>query len=209
MLVPRRLAWRLGIPRRGGVAPLPRLPRLAATSPGLGVNDDPAGVTLQDCVDALVADIDTLGTDGITLVGHSWSGYVIADAVPAVAARLRRAVFWSAFAPDNDRSLYDEVPPDYQQLFAQLAAASAGNTVALPLPHLHRPAGQRPRLPGRRRAAELRPVRRRRRAASGRIRLAPLRRAHQRDAGQGPGSHESLFTRPAELADALAAAETG
>ena len=63
----------------------------AATSPGLGVNDDPAGVTLQDCVDALVADIDTLGTDGITLVGHSWGGYVIAGAVPAVAARLRRA----------------------------------------------------------------------------------------------------------------------
>jgi len=27
-----------------------------------------------------------------------------------------------------------EVPPDYQQLFTQLAAASADNTVALPLP---------------------------------------------------------------------------
>jgi hypothetical protein len=34
-------------------------------------------------------------------------------------------VFWSAFAPEKDGSLYDEVPPDYQRLFAQLADASA------------------------------------------------------------------------------------
>jgi pimeloyl-ACP methyl ester carboxylesterase len=86
----------------------------AVTSPGLGVNEDPTGLTLRDCVDALVADIDKLGADGITLVGHSWGGYVIAGAAPAVAAHLRRIVFWSAFAPETGRSLYDEVPPDYQ-----------------------------------------------------------------------------------------------
>lgn len=209
----------------------------AATSPGLGVNDDPAGVTLQDCVDALVADIDTLGTDGITLVGHSWGGYVIAGAVPAVAARLRRAVFWSAFAPDNDRSLYDEVPPDYQQLFAQLAAASAGNTVALPLP-VFQGAFMNDADPATAEVihAQLRPQPYRT------FTDPPVNGHAYRDAGvplsyvlsaddvalppgeygwhrfaerisatpvKAPGSHESLFTRPAELADALAAAETG
>jgi thioesterase domain-containing protein len=106
----------------------------AATCPGLGVNDDPAGLALDECVSALVADIENLGANGITLVGHSWGGYVIGGATPAVAARLRRVVFWSAFVPEAGRSLHDEVPPEVQQLFAQLAGSSADNTVALPLP---------------------------------------------------------------------------
>jgi hypothetical protein len=45
----------------------------------------------------------------------------------------RRLVFWSAFVPEASRSLYDEVPPDYQGLSAQLAGASADNVVALPV----------------------------------------------------------------------------
>ena len=105
----------------------------AATSPGLGVNDDPAGQALDECVSALVADIDKLGTDGITLVGHSWGGYVIAGAAPRLKDRLSRLVFWSAFVPAAGRSLHDEVPPAYQQLFAQLAGASDDNVVPMPL----------------------------------------------------------------------------
>jgi pimeloyl-ACP methyl ester carboxylesterase len=69
----------------------------------------------------------------ITLVGHSWGGYVIAGAAPRLKDRLSRLVFWSAFVPAAGRSLYDEVPPSYQQLFAQLAGASDDNVVALPL----------------------------------------------------------------------------
>lgn len=105
----------------------------ATTCPGLGVNDDPSGVTLADCVAKLVADVEALDGDGITLVGHSWGGYVIAGATPALAARLKRVVFWSAFVPEAGRPLYDEVPPPYQQLFDQLAGSSSDNTVVLPL----------------------------------------------------------------------------
>jgi pimeloyl-ACP methyl ester carboxylesterase len=68
----------------------------------------------------------------VTLVGHSWGGYVAAGAAPAVASRLRKVVFWSAFVPEAGRSLYDEVPPDYQELFTQLAQASGNNSVAMP-----------------------------------------------------------------------------
>jgi pimeloyl-ACP methyl ester carboxylesterase len=105
----------------------------APTSPGLDVNDDPRGITLADCVDALVDHVERSDRTGVTLVAHSWGGYVIAGAAPRLASRLARIVFWSAFVPESGRSLYDEVPPDYQALFDQLAAASADNTVTLPL----------------------------------------------------------------------------
>ncbi|MDP9444815.1 MAG: alpha/beta hydrolase [Actinomycetota bacterium] len=89
----------------------------APTSPGLGVDDDPRGVTLADCVDALVDHVERSDRTDVTLVGHSWGGYVIAGAAPRLASRLRRIVFWSAFVPEAGRSLYDEVPPEYQGLF--------------------------------------------------------------------------------------------
>ncbi len=105
----------------------------ALTCPGLGVNDDPRGVTLADCVDAVVAAVESSDARDITLVGHSWGGYVIAGAAPRLKDRLSRLVFWSAFVPDAGRSLHDEVPPAYQQLFAQLAGASDDNVVPMPL----------------------------------------------------------------------------
>jgi pimeloyl-ACP methyl ester carboxylesterase len=105
----------------------------AVTSPGLGIDDDPRGVTLADCVDALVAHVESTDRRDVVLVGHSWGGYVIAGAAPRLADRLVGLVFWSAFVPEAGRSLHDEVPPPYQELFASLAAASDDHTVALPL----------------------------------------------------------------------------
>ena len=49
-----------------------------------------------------------------------------------MASRLRKVVFWSAFVPAAGRTLFDEVPPAYQQLFEQLAQASGNNSIALP-----------------------------------------------------------------------------
>jgi pimeloyl-ACP methyl ester carboxylesterase len=105
----------------------------APTSPGLGVDDDPRGVTLADCVDALVAHVESTDRTDVTLVGHSWGGYVVAGAAPRLAGRLKRIVFWSAFVPETGRSLCDEVPPDVRALFTQLAEASGDNTLSLPL----------------------------------------------------------------------------
>jgi pimeloyl-ACP methyl ester carboxylesterase len=105
----------------------------APTCPGLGINDDPRDVTLADCVDAVVSHVEESGVGDITLVGHSWGGYVIAGAAPRLATRLKGLVFWSAFVPEAARSLYVEVPPNYQELFTHSAGASADNTVSLPL----------------------------------------------------------------------------
>ncbi len=109
----------------------------APTSPGLAVDDDPRGVTLTDCVDALVDHVERSDRTEVTLVAHSWGGYVAAGAAPRLADRLSRIVFWSAFVPEAGRSLLDELPPEYQAMFEQLAASSPDNTITLPLEVFH------------------------------------------------------------------------
>jgi pimeloyl-ACP methyl ester carboxylesterase len=104
----------------------------APTLPGLADGDDPTRNSLADVVQAVVDLIENEDLHDVILVGHSWGGYPITGAAPAVASRLSKLVYWSAFVPAAGRSLYDEVPPPYQQLFAGQAEASGNNTVALP-----------------------------------------------------------------------------
>jgi thioesterase domain-containing protein len=204
----------------------------AVTSPGLGVNDDPTGVRLKDCVDSLVSDVRNLRTGDITLVGHSWGGFVIAGATPALSAHLARVVFYSAYVPDEGGSLYDEVPPEYQQLFTTLAEASSDNTVTLPLPAFQSAfMNDADASVGQVVHAQLRPQPYRtftdapvagtdyRTAgvplsyilAEDDVSLPPGQYGWSRfpqrigvDAVSVPGGHEALFTRPRELATALA-----
>lgn len=102
------------------------------TLPGLADGDDPTGLTLADTSRAVVELIEREDLHDVRLVGHSWGGYVITGAAPAVADRLRKLVYWSAFVPAEGRSLFDEVPPHYQELFTAVAGASGNNTVTLP-----------------------------------------------------------------------------
>jgi pimeloyl-ACP methyl ester carboxylesterase len=105
---------------------------LTPTLPGLRDGDDPRRHTLADVTSYVAGLIEEEDLHDVTLVGHSWGGYVIAGAAPAIASRLRKLVFWSAFVPAAGRSLYDEVPPSYQELFNQLAQASGDNSIAMP-----------------------------------------------------------------------------
>ncbi|MGW1346268.1 alpha/beta fold hydrolase [Kribbella sp. NPDC002412] len=105
---------------------------LTPTLPGLADGDGPTSYTLTDVVDSVVELVEREDLHDVTLVGHSWGGYVIAGAAPRLAPRLRKLVFWSAFVPAEGRSLYDEVPPHYQALFDGQAAASGNSSVAMP-----------------------------------------------------------------------------
>ncbi|TCC08256.1 alpha/beta fold hydrolase [Kribbella soli] len=105
---------------------------LTPTLPGLQDGADPTPHTLTDVVDSVVELVESEDLRDVTLVGHSWGGYVIAGAAPRLAPRLRKLVFWSAFVPAEGRSLYDEVPPNYQALFDGQAQASGNNSVAMP-----------------------------------------------------------------------------
>ena len=208
----------------------------APTCPGLGIDDDPRGVTLAGCIDSVVSQVEASFAVDVTLVGHSWGGYVIAGAAPRLASRLKALVFWSAFVPQSGVPLYDEIPPSYQELFSSLAGSSEDNTVAMPL-EVFQGAFMGDADPAAAAAVHsvLRPQPFRTftdppadeayhslgiplhyvlssedvalppgefgwdRFAE-RIKVSPVR---------VPGSHESMFTRPAELAGALAQAATG
>ncbi|MEV7679092.1 alpha/beta hydrolase [Streptomyces sp. NPDC088341] len=105
---------------------------LAPTSPGLGIDDDPRGVTLADCADALVDQVERRNLYDVTVVAHSWGGYVVGGAERRLAKRLKQAVFYSAFVPRAGESLQDALPPEMAALFDELSRASDDNTVSLP-----------------------------------------------------------------------------
>ena len=105
---------------------------LTTTLPGLHDGDDPTRYHLRDCVDAVVELVEREDLRDVTLVGHSWAGYPITGATPRLAPRLRKLIYWSALVPAAGKSLYDEVPPHFQELFSERAAASGNNSVALP-----------------------------------------------------------------------------
>jgi pimeloyl-ACP methyl ester carboxylesterase len=102
------------------------------TLPGLTDGADPREHTLADVVDAVVRTVEDQDLRDVTLIGHSWGGYPITGAAPRLAGRLRKLIYWSAFVPAVGRSLFDEVPPEYQGLFAAQAEASGNNSVTLP-----------------------------------------------------------------------------
>lgn len=106
---------------------------LTPTLPGLHDGDDPTRYHLSDVADAVVALVEGEDLRDVTLVAHSWGGYPMTAAAPRLAGRLKKIVYWSAFVPAAGRSLYDEVPPPYQEMFTGLAAASGNNSVAMPL----------------------------------------------------------------------------
>lgn len=82
---------------------------LAVNLPGRGDSPaDLAAVTLTDCADEVVKQIEEAGLERVMLVGHSMAGVT----VPAVAERLgsdriARMVFLAAFVPPNGSSIAD------------------------------------------------------------------------------------------------------
>lgn len=96
---------------------------------GNGVNK---AVTHDDCVTSIRDYIVERDLSDVVLLGHSFGGTVIARVAEEVPDRLRRLIFWNAFVPEQSNSLLDECPPNYRDLFAQLAEASEDNTVLLP-----------------------------------------------------------------------------
>jgi pimeloyl-ACP methyl ester carboxylesterase len=105
---------------------------LTPTLPGLHDGDDPTRYQPSDVVDAIVTLIENEDLSDVTLVAHSWGGYPATGAAARLAPRLRRIVGSSAFVPGAGRTLFDERPPTYQELFTSQAAASGNNSVPLP-----------------------------------------------------------------------------
>ncbi len=200
----------------------------APTLPGLADGDDPTTFHLSDVVDFVVDHVDRHDLTDVTLVGHSWGGYPITGAAPRLGARLTKVVYWSAFVPAEGASLMDEVPPPYVELFTQLAEASGTNSVAMPFEvfaggfmndapedvqrTVHSLLLPQPMNFFRETVAPLPDsIDRSYVLATEDVALPPgewawAPRFPERlgvTATTTPGSHEALFTRPSELADAI------
>jgi pimeloyl-ACP methyl ester carboxylesterase len=87
------------------------------TSPGLHPGDPARGVTVQSCVDSLVDYLEAEDLRDVTLVAHSWGGFVASGAAPRVADRLGHLVMVSAFVPAVGESLLDLVPTSHASRF--------------------------------------------------------------------------------------------
>jgi pimeloyl-ACP methyl ester carboxylesterase len=103
----------------------------APTLPGRGPGASLA-ITFQDLADAVSGFVLERGLEGVALVGHSGGGPIVRKAAEKLGGRLSRLVYLSPLLSSNGQTVLDSVPPAYGDLFRQMAAASADNTVTAP-----------------------------------------------------------------------------
>jgi pimeloyl-ACP methyl ester carboxylesterase len=102
------------------------------TLAGHGPDAQKAGIRHQDCVDSLVNYVKERDLRDIIMVGHSWGGNMLCGAAPLLQDRVQRLIFWNAFVLNDGESLLDVMPENFRQLFAHLAAASPERTITVP-----------------------------------------------------------------------------
>lgn len=104
------------------------------TYPGHSPGSSRAGVTHDDYVTAVTNFITRQELRDIVLVGHSFGGSVISRVSQLIPERLKRLVFHTAFVVEDGGSVNDNLAPEQAALFAESASASPDNTVECPWP---------------------------------------------------------------------------
>jgi pimeloyl-ACP methyl ester carboxylesterase len=104
----------------------------APTYPGHSPGADRAGITHDDYVAAVTRYIERHELRDVILVGHSFGGSVVSRVSEVVPERLKRLVFHTAFVLEDGTSVNDNIASDQTALFAQSAGASPDNTVECP-----------------------------------------------------------------------------
>lgn len=102
-------------------------PTLAGNRPG----DDRATIGLADAIDSLARYLEHKELSDVRLVGHSYGGMVISGVADRLTGRIRRLVYVNAFVPLDGECLQDMTPSHYATLF-DAAAAANGNALMLP-----------------------------------------------------------------------------
>ncbi|MFT4396690.1 alpha/beta fold hydrolase [Gordonia lacunae] len=93
-------------------------PAVAVDLPGRGRRGDVdlRGVTLGDCAQAILDDIEAAGLDDeIVLVAHSFAGVSVPRVMPVLAPRLRSVVFLSAVVPPDGTRVLDQIDPGVRE----------------------------------------------------------------------------------------------
>ncbi len=115
-------AWQRVTPilNAGGLVTL--TPQLRATG------DDrtpPAQVSLVDWIGDVTDFVADHGLQDVTLVAHSFAGYVAAGVLGRDTSRVRTAVFLDGVLPQPDRSWFDVMGPDVETFMSELAREGA------------------------------------------------------------------------------------
>lgn len=100
------------------------------TLPGLADGDERAGLRLSDAVDHVVAEVSRRDLSAVVLVGHSWGGYVITGAAHQLAGRLAKVIYYNAVVPARGTAMVDE-NAEYAALARAGIEASPDGTVSL------------------------------------------------------------------------------
>jgi pimeloyl-ACP methyl ester carboxylesterase len=97
----------------------------AVDLPGRGSRSDVdlRSVTLTDCAEAILRDVDDAGLSDIVLVAHSFAGVSVPRVMAALAPRLRHVVFLSAVVPEDGTRVLDQIDPGVR---AAVEASIAG-----------------------------------------------------------------------------------
>jgi pimeloyl-ACP methyl ester carboxylesterase len=104
----------------------------APTYPGHWPGAARAGIRHDDYVAAVTRFIEGRDLRDVVLVGHSFGGSVVSRVAQVIPERLKRLVFHTAFVVEDGTSVNDNLAPEQTVLFARSAKASPDNTVECP-----------------------------------------------------------------------------
>jgi pimeloyl-ACP methyl ester carboxylesterase len=104
----------------------------APTYPGHAPGAPRRGIRHDDYVDAVVRFVEGRDLRDIVLVGHSFGGSVVSRVSQRIPHRIKRLVFHTAFVLEDGTSVNDNIAADQTEIFARSARQSPDNTVSCP-----------------------------------------------------------------------------
>jgi pimeloyl-ACP methyl ester carboxylesterase len=107
------------------------VPSIAPTLAGHGPADDRLQVTHDDYVGSVIGALDDAG-DAAVLVGHSFGGSVVSRVAELRPERCQGLVYCSAFVPRDGESVADSLPAEFIEFLEQASAAREDRAIELP-----------------------------------------------------------------------------
>lgn len=100
----------------------------AVRLPGTGPDDTRGGITLDDYVNAIVANLRAQ-PGSVVLVGHSSAGFLLQRAAPQAPDKIELLIFHNAFILPDATSQFDLVPPEASESLTAAAEATPDKAV--------------------------------------------------------------------------------
>jgi pimeloyl-ACP methyl ester carboxylesterase len=104
----------------------------APTLAGHGFGATRFGITHRDCAASVVTYIQDRGLADVILVGHSFGGTVVQKVAEEIPQQISWIVFVDSLVLTDNQCVFDNLPEPYVALFNSLAAESSDNSMLIP-----------------------------------------------------------------------------